>query len=370
MRYATALGAAAAVLGVLAPRQEPRRGPELLGAEFRHYAELEVTRGFERLVHRELTPAEIEEALWLFEQRALDLPSAVGRELGEREQRNLEARATLEKSGPLEMLRNLASGGAGPMEEFVASREALADLFPRSEKPNALGIGAAEDVERALLPGATITLAAGVHELGNFLGAVEEFPREVALSGVGRDATLIVLTEPLSSRSPLEDFKLARCTVLAEAGQLFAQNHPSTVELEDVRVIGFDRGIQHGALLDFRSGAALSAHSCAFLGGYGPLPGGGLLLSATRTALIARFEACEFDLHSLGLSRLERGVTVRFVDCPMKRILDDPLNDTEHWRGVEFEGGSLQRIRASMRPTEPRGVDELFRGWREKLGRK
>jgi hypothetical protein len=355
--------ATAGALGVFGARQEPVASPELIADEYRAFAELEMRKGFQRSVHREPNEAELREALWLFEQRALELPAAVARELGEREQRNLEARADLETGGPLALLANLATGGGGPFEDFVASREALGALFVRKHEPKQVAASTSDEVRAALADGAAIHLPAGVFAFGNLLDVEPAFPREVSLSGLGRDATLIVFDAPLAARGPLEDFRLARCTVLVRGKQLFEQAHAATVELDDVRVIGFDNGVQSGALLEFRGGVALSARSCAFLGGYGALPGGAILLEAPDTALLAHFEACEFDLHSIGLARLKRGVSLKFLDCTFSRIFDSPRDETENWRGVTFEGGSLQRIPASARPKAPRKVDELFPGW-------
>mgnify|MGYP001389057397 CR=1 FL=1 len=353
--------------GALAARQEPTASPELLTGEYRTFAELEIRRGFKRSVHREPSDGELREALWLFEQRALELPAAVARELGEREQRNLEARADLETGGPLAMLKNLAAGGGGPLVDLVASREALGALFERKEAPKQVAVRSSAEVAAALAPGVSIQLPAGAFAFDNLLDVEPAFPREVSLVGVGRDETLVVFSEPLASRGPLEDFRLARCTVLVRGKQLFKQLHAATVELDDVRVIGFDNGVQAGALLDFRGGVALSARSCAFLGGYGSLPGGAILLSSPETALLAYFEACEFDLHSIGLSRLKRGVSLNFLDCTFSRIFDSPRRETEQWLGVTFEGGAIERIAASARPKEPRKVDELFPRWEAQL---
>lgn len=361
---------AALALALASARQEPTASPELLAGEYRTFAELEIRRGFKGSVHREPSEGELREALHLFEQRALELPAAVARELGEREQRNLEARADLETGGPLAMLKNLAGGGGGALVDLVASREALAALFVRTQPTTRVTASTSAEVRAALAPGATIQLPAGAYAFGNLLDLEPAFPPEVSLVGAGRERTLIVLDAPLASRGPLEDFRLAHCTVLVRGKQLFRQEFAATVELDDVRVIGFDNGVQSGAaLLEFRGGVALSARSCAFLGGYGELPGGAIALATPNTALLAHFEACEFDLHSLGLSRLARGVSVTFLDCTLSRIFDSPIKETESWLGVRFEGGSLQRIPASARPKSPRAVEELFPGWRERLSR-
>lgn len=357
------------VVGAIAARQEPRASPELVAGEYRAFAELEIRKGFKRSVHREPNEGELREALWLFEQRALELPAAVARELGEREQRNLEARADLETGGPLAMLKNLASGGGGPMPDFVASREALDALFVRKHAPTRVTANSSAQVLAALAPGASIHLTPGVFAFDNLVDLEPAFPPEVALVGAGRERTLIVLEQPLASRAPLEDLRLAHCTILVRGKQLFRQSLAATMELEDVRVIGFDNGVQSGALLDFSGGVALSARSCAFLGGYGELPGGAILLASPQTAFLARFEACEFDLHSIGLSRLMRGVSVSFVDCTLSRILDNPRDETENWLGVSFAGGELKRIPASARPKAPRLVDELFPGWKDRLSK-
>ncbi len=361
---------AALLLSVLAARQEPRASPELLAGEYRTFAELEIQRGFVRAVHREPNEGELREALVLFEQRALELPAAVARELGEREQRNLEARADLESAGPLAMLKNLSAGGGGALVDLVASREAMAVLFERKAPQTRVTATTSAEVRAALAPGASIQLPSGAFAFGNLLDVEPAFPPEVSLVGAGRERTLIVFEAPLGSRAPLEDFRLAHCTVLVRGKQLFRQELAATVELDDVRVIGFDNGVQSGlALLDFRGGVALSARSCAFLGGYGELPGGAIALSSPNTAFLAHFEACEFDLHSLGLSRMLRGVSVTFLDCTLSRMFDSPIKDTEKWLGVRFQGGSLQRIPASARPKTPRAVEELFPGWQERLSR-
>ncbi len=360
---------AALALGAATVRQEPSASPELLAGEYRTFAELELVRGFKRSVHREPTAGELREALSLFEQRALELPAAVARELTEREQRNLEARAELQTGGPLAMLRNLSGGGGGALVDLVANRQSMAVLFERKLTPSRASASTSAEVRAALAPGVTIQLPAGSYAFGNLLDLEPVFPPEVSLVGAGRDRTLLVFDEPLGSRGPLEAFRLAHCTVLVRGKQLFRQDFAATVELDDVRVIGFDNGVQAGALLDFRGGVALSARSCAFLGGYGELPGGAIAFASPNTAFLAHFEACEFDLHSLGLSRLLRGVSVTFLDCTLSRIFDNPIKETESWLGVRFEGGSLQRIAPSARPKAPRAIDELFPGWQERLSR-
>jgi len=366
MRHTFLFAAAAAAVISFAWRQEPQASPELLTDEYRQYAELEIIRRFHAATHREPTPEELAEARWLVEQRTLDLPKLLARELSEREMRNIEARAELEGGGPLAMLANLAGGGGGPMPEYTQSREAFAALLPRTQSSTRADIASSEQVAAALKPGVTLAFAPGVFELPNLLAAPDGFPAEVALEGAGREATLLVLTDAFESEAPLEDFRIAHCTLLTHGNALFSQRAAATVELDDVRVIGFDNGIGEGALLDFRGGAALLARDCEFLGGFGSRPAGGLALATPQTAFIARFDSCKFDLQSIGLGRMQRGVTLRFVDCTLSRILDNPKRDTEHWLGVEFEGGSFQRIPVSAVPREPRTVDELFKGWREK----
>lgn len=354
------------VFGALA-QDEP--ADALISPAYRRYAEREIVAGFKKSVHREPSADELAEALSMFEERVSSLPNDIARELGQREQRNLEARADFTDRGPLALLANLAGGGAGPLEDLVASDAACEALFPRTATAAKVVVSKPGEIAAALAPGVRIELPAGVFELGNLLAAVDEFPREVTLAGAGIDATLIVLTEPLGARGALEDFALAGCTLLTRSNQLFDQAHPATLSLDGVRVCGFDNGANRGGTLVFKRGLALRARNCAFEGGYGSVPGSGSLFALPNAALIARFDNCSFALQSAGIGRLIRGVTLRYERCRFERIVDDPAREAEHLRGVRLVECSLERLEPGAQRPPRRTLDALFPAWESRFVR-
>jgi len=67
------------------------------------------------------------------------------------------------------------------------------------------------------------------------------------------------------------------------------------LDLESVRIIGFDAG--HGGcnIFDARKGNVIQARDSDFIGGYGKAPGLGYLFSSGQS-ILARFTNCHLEL--------------------------------------------------------------------------
>jgi hypothetical protein len=352
------------------PPDRPSAAQEVVpSAAYTAYARAQIEREFKKGAHRAITEDELAEALRLFEQRARELPDEIARVLIESEHRNLEARADLETGGALAFARNLAGGGAGPLEDLVATREGVDRLFARKHEELRVAVARPGEIARSLAPAATLAFGAGAYELGNFFRTPEAFPADVTLAGAGRDSTLFVLREPLDAGGALERFTLRDATVLLEQGRLFDQGvGPGIVRLAGLRVIGFDRRGGKDGALRFVEALVLDARACRFEGGFGDLPGAGTLLDVPREALLARIEGCAFERMALRLSRHPRGTTLRFVGCELE-VFDDPLADAEHRRGIRLIDCEIQRADRERDREARRDVEELFPGWREQLVR-
>jgi hypothetical protein len=329
----------------------------------------EIRRRFRKTVHRDISEDELSEAMRALDKRARDLPAEIARELAGRELRNLEARADLASQGTLGLLANLAGGGAGPLEELVASRDAIDALFARGSPERLADVATPAAFAAAVGPGVTLALPAGVIELGGALRGVDPFPSDVSIAGAGMDATLIVLPEAWSSGGAIERLTLRDCTVHVGGSRLFDRPQPASIRLERVRLAGFDHGASTAGIFAGKQGLALDARECRFEGGYGTVPGSGALFAMPNAALVARFEGCRFERMSAGLARLQVGVTLRFERCAFDGVLDDPARDAEGRRGVRLVDCEISRFDLAGGRPEPRSLDRLFADWERRAVR-
>lgn len=247
------------------------------------------------------------------------LPNGIGR-------RQAEARTKNDLAGDVQIIALLERLDAGelanPTERVLDGAEFATNFEPQHEGPTVDLTSYLSDRERPLQDGTTFVLPAGVFLLDNFMRNVNSFPRDVTIVGAGKDATLLLIEDEFSSRSPLVNFGLVNLTAHTMNDYLFdLRSEPATVFMDGVRLIGFDMGAGSSCAFGTEE-LALLAKNCEFVGGYGRSPRHGTLFDVRTDGLVARFEGCLFDTIDIGPTRVHSGAAVAFVDCLGVELID------------------------------------------------
>ena len=182
----------------------------------------------------------------------------------------------------------------------------------------------------------TLRLDPGVHRVDEArLRGPERgsFPANLRIEGAGIDKTLLYLAD-LSARVDVRRLSLANLTIHADNDGLFDLRAAGmSLDMERVRVIGFDAAHGGCKIFSVRPGALLRVRNCEFLGGYGKSPGNGQLLRLSYG--FARFENCRFEGFTWRAPDLQ-GILL-FKGCHFDRMSADPRIDGG---GAVFQGSS------------------------------
>ncbi len=228
-----------------------------------------------------------------------------------------------------------------------------------------LAKGRAGDELEELEDGTTLEFGPGIHVLGGPDFNRKSFPKDVALVGQGKDATLLQLRASLPMRGDVERLRISQMTIDTGGRGLFDLRSGALVlELEDVRIVGFDGGNGGSFLFSAAAGTMVRATRCDFLGGYGRTTGQGSLFRETGDSVaLGQFDHCSFEVHRLGLGE---GHAVRrrvvFSNCyfaSMLQHMNEPIPGLE-LRDCRFGEEYDPRRRESYR----RDLSDLFPGAR------
>ena len=253
----------------------------------------------------------------------------------------------------------------GPQNDIVDDLALFTGLFDRVHSgPEFQGLTRSADLLAQVEDGATLRYGPGVFrvDLIELLCREGGPPADLTVSGAGADETLL-LVSGLAAHDDIERLTLRDCTIHTEGGDLFSYTPGCvTVTMSGVRAVGFDRDEEKAAAFHVPCGL-LRATDCEFLGGYGPDPGSGALLSVLTGGLLARFERCTFRDTIFSSAKLRSGFTLRFDACRFEGTLDNPSEVTVGHAGITMVGTSVEPRPPGRGEVEQRLVDELFPDW-------
>jgi len=340
--------------------------PPLVHPGLLRYAREGIAQGWLELRRNPIPDTTLEEGLARFERTVLDAPREIGRSLGQRENERDGAIEEFVAGDPLALLVKLGQGGVGPRPEFVSDGAGFARLFPAVAGAMRDGATNRSHPDDVLEDGSTLSFPAGVFRLRSLMQEKDPFPRDVTVRGAGMNATLLLVDE-LSTRGELRNFTLRDCTLFTEDYLFDLRQNPSSIQLDRVRVIGFDIGAGGSCMIGaVRPGTVLWARNSRLEGGYGRSPEHGTLWDVRTDAFLARLESCQVDLVSLELGRLQPGASVAFVNCTLTDLLDRPPIDTEH-AGIVLAGTTVAYFDRTQGGAPHKDLDELFPNWRERI---
>ncbi|MFN0242944.1 MAG: hypothetical protein ACKVWV_08650 [Planctomycetota bacterium] len=348
-------------------RAPARDSLESLLVRLRPHAEAGIRRGWTTKRTDEIPDDVLAEARSGYDALVREAPVRSGAELAERATRREKAHEDARTGGAFTLLDELAQGGTGPLPELVRDAQKFAALFRRmSSGPARNGVAEIDHVDRLAQDGATISYPAGVFRCAALMRERRPFPRDVTIAGAGMDATLLLVSQ-LSTREELRNFTLQDCTVYTSGRSLFdLRRRPGTVQLERVRVIGFD--VAAGSSSAFEApGLALFARDSLVLGGYGPAPASGRLFDVRNDALLARFERCTLDELSVGTDRMRPGSTLVFVDCVLSNLLDARSPLESGLPGLALVGCRVTRFESDREALPVHDLNELFPSWQQRI---
>ncbi len=342
----------------------------LIGAALARYAEDEIAAGWSEL-RTDPIPADRARAGFAeFEDLVRVVPRALGRRLAQLQTERELAEGLVVTDDPIRLLESLAEPGVGPVPDLVRDPARFAALFRREHEVRFLDgtdLGARPD--DSLEDGTVIRFPAGVFAVDRLLDHTDPFPAEVTLEGAGMDATLLVVSK-LSARSALRKFAIRDCTAFSDRGQLIdLGGDPATVEFERVRFVGFDSGAGGSSMFGGKENA-LRMTDCLVEGGYGRLPGSGVLWKVRTDGFVARLERCEFRHVRMGLDHIRAGATIVFSQCRLQGVLDDVVAHAEALEGVFLEDCLVLPFDGERRDVPRRDLNDLFPGWQQAVGRR
>ncbi len=315
------------------PEKDPRPATDasLIGDRLRQYALARITETI--LQRRAVAPPEedIERLLAEFERRVLALPMEIAAAYSEEQDEREVTERALETGDGAELLAQWAANQYEPPDS-VDTEWIQRSLAPRPVRTTLPGRRLTSSDDPAEEPieledGTTIEFGAGVFELDSrILTRQDPFPSDITIQGAGIDSTLLRLTQDLGMRSNVERLRLQNLTIDGRNDGIFDLRMGSLVlEMEGVRVVGFDAGHGGSYVFAVSGGTILQATSCEFLGGYTETPGQGHLFRPTSQAgFLASFRSCRFELHSLELQRITRqNARILFEQCSFELMQDD-----------------------------------------------
>ncbi|MCK6447766.1 MAG: hypothetical protein L6Q99_15345 [Planctomycetes bacterium] len=346
-------GASSATAGT-----DPRFSPAL-----ERYARDGITVAWKRLRSQPIPDATLELGWQRFREAVLALPEQIGTDLATTANQRDELAAALAGADAFGLLAQLKSLDVGPFEELVGDAARFEALFACSSGGGPVLDGSTVSRTTEVPDGSELRYPAGVHRVDLSRLGGERFPRCLAVRGAGMDRTLLVWEE-LSTRSRVERIEISDVTLKTEY-MFDLRSELATIVLDRVRIVGFDAGAGASCVLA-TAGNALHVRDSRIEGGYGRLPGSGVLFDVRTPALLARFDRCVLSGLAIPTQHLRDRSTVVFSNCRF----DDTLEPDE-----SFASGKAGRVFVDCshttaplgphgRPLPPkRDLNELFPGW-------
>ncbi len=332
----------------------------LISDELARYARDEIAAGWTEIRKDPIPDATRERGFGEFEEIVKRTPREIGRRLAEGQNDG----DSLAGNDLVAILRALDRSELGPQLALVRDAERFPALFQCAGGSNLDGPTVIADSKLLPSDSATLLFGPGVHRLSRFLENANEAPRCLTLAGAGMNQTMLVLGD-VSVRGVLDRFAIRDCTVFTHDAYLFdLRREPAVVELDRVRLCGFDTGAGSSCAFGTRA-TAIFARDCRFEGGYGRYPGSGNLFRIDTRAFLARFERCTISAVSIPVRGIQSEASVLFSHCTIDRLLDQQRYLDDAPRGLVFEACSIQLADPSAPYTPPRELDDLFPDWRE-----
>jgi hypothetical protein len=337
-----------------------RHAGGLISEELARYARDEIAAGWGELRKDPIPDATRERGFGEFEEIVKRTPREIGRKLAEKQTDD----DTLAGSDLVEILRSLDRSDLGPQLDLVRSEDRFPSFFKCAGGPTLDGPTIAADPSRIPRDSATLLFGPGVHKLRRgFLENVDDPPHCLTLAGVGMNQTMLVIGE-ISVRGVLDRFAIRDCTVFTNDAYLFdLRREPALIELDRVRLCGFDMGAGSSSAFDTRASAILARDS-RFEGGYGRSPGGGVLFDIRTNGFLARFDRCTMTSVSIPVMYLHRGATVLFSHCAFEQLGDKQYMLDQAPPGVVFDACSIQISEPGAQTAPAHELDDLFPDWR------
>lgn len=261
-------------------------------------------------------------------------------------------KTALAEGDGLALLNFIARTGK-PMPKVVADPSAFGNLFTR--RLSGPVVNGAEDTGRreGFVDGTTVSFPAGVFAWrdSRMLG-VRDFPKDLLVTGVGMDQTLVRLEE-ISARSSVRSLTFRNMTIDCNNNYMtdLRAREPVTIRLERCRVIGFDMGAGGSVMLAARR-AAFYATDCRIEAGYSRTNAGFGNLFRVRDGLLVRLERCTILGPFSSIYDANNKAAYHFSDCA---LIDATRRPRQPAQGVVFErctettseGGPVQRRKLS-----------------------
>jgi hypothetical protein len=340
---------------------------ELITEALRAYARTRISKGWARVRQDEIGAEELAEGMKRFERLVLDSPFGIGRALGEQRTKAEQALEDARTGGAFALLAKLDEGGVGPVPTLVKDAGEFEALFQRSGPEQQLNALTVDDhPDKHTSDSTTLTWPAGVFKVENLMEDKDPYPRDVTLVGAGMDATMLVVSEDLSTNGPLRDFAIRDCTVYTPGYLFDLRREPATIRFDRVRFVGSDTGAGCSCLFYTRP-LALYARHCRFDGGYGRSPQHAGFIDVRTDALLARFEGCTFSLLEMHAQWWQPGATLLFLGCSFDRVFSDPTAHAADKPGVIFDGCSVSVLEGGPQNAPQLDLNALFPDWKARM---
>ncbi len=334
------------------------------------YAEAALVEGWSSKRPDAPSAEALEEGLGLFQERTLGLPAMIGVQLADRLSSAELAAEDARTGGVFAVLTRLDEGSPGPLFGVVDSAEVFDQFFQREKGgPNLAGETALKSRE-PVEDGSTVSFPAGVFQLDDF-GTYwrDHYPRDLTISGAGKDATLLVLRSDWSAYDTVRNLTLENCTIYANNNYLFDVREPAmSVTVRRCRLTGWTTGAGSSCLFGTEA-LALRVIDSEITGAYNRYPGYGQLFDVRTDGLLARFENCKIEACS-AFGGARAGATLVFVNCTMRDILSRSKKVPKYVRllGTQIDWVSQERGENRGEALK-RDLNELFPDWQKQMRR-
>lgn len=339
---------------------------DLIGAALDRYAREGIAHGWNLERPDALPSSELDDGLGKFEETVAAAPVAIGRLLA----RNRNQLELSSKDGSLFALLSKLQTGTNDERalEIVADEKAYAELFEaRSASSSLDGSQHLAHPDKSIEDGTTLQFPPGVFRIRRLMREKTPFPRDVTIQGAGMDTTLLLFGD-LSTRKRLVNFTLRDCTVFLGSYLFDLRRENASLQLERVRLVGFDTGAGGSYLFSTR-GIAVQARDSRFEGGYGRSPQHSRFFRYSGADQLFRFQNCTFARMELDLTRA-KDATIVFDHCLLEDLLDRPWEDSKLPPGVRLLGtrvGYLAR-EGNGHPQPPTlDLNDLFPNWEARV---
>jgi len=303
----------------------------------------------------------LEEGMDLFLEQTLALPAQIGRKLADL----LSAAEQAAKDGQVfAVLSRLENGSPGPLFDVVDSAKVFDQFFQRETGGPFLAGETALKSREPVADGATVSFPAGVFKLEDF-GRYwrDHYPRDLTISGAGKDATLLVLQSDWSAYDTVRNLTLENCTIYADNNYLFDVSQPAmSVTVRRCRLTGWTTGAGSSCLFGTKA-LALRVIDSEITGIYNKYPAYGRLFDVRTNGLLARFENCTIEACHV-FAGTQTGATLVFVNCVMRNISDHQKKVPRHARLL---GSRIEWFEGEDRNALKRDLNELFPDWKKQI---